>query len=129
MEDRGKIQLPDYKRELGDRELQPGRGLAWKIAKADRKTKVNQLRKFLTKVQKVRRNISKGANVRTQVAKLYPMAAYAYARNLIGKPFYDFIEKSLSSVRSKDEFERFYEFLKAVIAYRKYFNETQQSRG
>ena len=112
----------NYKNPLGISELGPG-GMAESLAKNDDfKINTRQLRKFLSMVRKIRNEIRKengGYKIQDKLARLYPMLAYSYGRKLINEKFYNFMKESLKSIETPAEFENFYDFLKAVIAYRK----------
>ena len=101
-------------------------GAAHIIAKDVReKMKVTQLRKFFGHIKQIQAKY-KGKKDDDKVEKgelylLMPELAYALGRNLISKNFYELMKISLSSekIPTVKDFNRFVDFLSAVLAYHK----------
>lgn len=100
-------------------------GAAHVVAKDIRKKmKVTQLRKFFGHIKKIHMKY-KGEKVDKEIDKselylLLPELAYALGRDLISPNFYELMKVSLGSkIRNVSDFNRFVEFLSAILAYHK----------
>jgi CRISPR-associated protein Csm2 len=52
--------------------------------------------------------------------KIQPKLAYAYGRGLIPKEFYELMSSCLALVKTGDDFKRFMEYVRAMMAYHKF---------
>ena len=101
-------------------------GAAHVVAKdIKKKMKVTQLRKFFGHIKKIQLKY-KGEQADKKVDKsefylLLPELAYALGRDLISRNFYELMKMSLGSSKIEEvkDFNRFVDFLSAVLAYHK----------
>lgn len=90
--------------------------------------KVTQLRKVFGELQKIHRKVEREAKEgkfdRSQILSLLPVLAYARGRKLIPADFYELMRMSLDGqkLQTNEDFLRFYDFFRAIIAYHKYQN-------
>lgn len=91
--------------------------------------KITQLRKVFGELQRINRQVEreKDKNAefnRSQILPLLPVLAYAKGRKLIPEDFYELMRMSLDAQRLKtnEDFLRFYDFFRAVIAFHKFYN-------
>lgn len=91
--------------------------------------KVTQLRKVFGELQKIHRQVEREAKKedkfdRPQILPLLPVLAYARGRKLIPSDFYELMRLSLDAQRlqTNEDFLRFYDFFRAVIAFHKFVN-------
>ncbi|MEM4368625.1 MAG: type III-A CRISPR-associated protein Csm2 [Candidatus Anstonellales archaeon] len=101
-------------------------GAAYVVAKNVKdKMKINQLRKFFTRIKSIDNEIRmKKEDNNFDASKtvvLLPELAYAYGRGLITREFYDLMKICLSETKIKTvkDFKRLVDFLSAVLAYHK----------
>ncbi|MCX7733150.1 MAG: type III-A CRISPR-associated protein Csm2 [bacterium] len=102
-------------------------GLASKIASAGR-MKFNQIRKFFGHVKNLESKIKgkKGSEkidpeFKRELDLLIPELVYGVARDVVDEKFYRVMEVCIrQKIKTFEDFERFVEFLTAIIAYYKY---------
>lgn len=102
-------------------------GLANKIASAG-KMKFNQIRKFFGHVKNLESMIKgkKGSDnidpeFKRELDLLIPELVYGVARDVVDEKFYRVMELCIrQKIKTFEDFERFVEFLTAIIAYYKY---------
>lgn len=118
--------------ELSVKELAKEDGYADTLARGWRNSlKATQLRKFFDAVKGIERRMEEGGNwsdVEADFYLLQPQVAYAQARTVIPRGFHDIVKICMSKVDVGDEkqkrqnYERFVQFLEAIVAYHKYYN-------
>lgn len=83
--------------------------------------KINQLRNFFSGVQTCQKQLhGKPGEFEDSLALLQMNLAYDFGRNVIPREFYDTMTQSLGKVRVPKDFERFVQFVQALIAYHKF---------
>jgi len=118
--------------ELDPKDFADTEGIAARVAKEIRGMKTSQLRKFFDPLLKIEDELKKGGWSEQMEARLYmviPTLAYAVGRDLAPKQFYKLIDVCIKKIITKEavpnqkekNFKRFMEFLRAIIAYNKYF--------
>ncbi len=83
--------------------------------------KTTQLRKFFAAVKEIKLE-SKNKNwgdLKVKFFLLMPKLAYAKGRRLISNNFYTLLESAMKKVQSIEDFDRFVEFLEAIVAFYK----------
>jgi CRISPR type III-A-associated protein Csm2 len=122
-------------RNLSLRELLAPNGWADKVAKSlQGRIKVTQLRKYFNEIKNAC-ELAKQGNIdkaRIRIWKLYPLIAYATARNIQGKPLMplelaELLEEILKKVEQDqcnqlEDYERLEDFITALYAYFKRYN-------
>ncbi len=86
------------------------------------KLKPTQLRRVfhdLKRLEKQRFN-------EAMVAMIMPQLAYAYGRNVIPRPFYEFMRGLLSKVQDKEDLERLSQLLTTLLAYHKFHERRRE---
>lgn len=83
--------------------------------------KTTQLRKFFAAVKEINLETkTKNWNeLKVKFFLLMPKLAYAKGRKLISEDFYNLLESAMNKVQSKEDFNRFVEFLEAIVAFYK----------
>ena len=83
--------------------------------------KTTQLRKFFAAVKEINLETkTKNWNeLKVKFFLLMPKLAYAKGRKLISEDFYKLLESTMNKVQSKEDFNRFVEFLEAIVAFYK----------
>jgi len=102
------------------------------VAKAIRKVKTAQIRKFFNKLKNLHQQAKRGRKideVKIEILKLMPELAYAKGRNVITDDFYKLMKacllkegegnKQQCKINSFPEFDNFMSFLEAIVAYHK----------
>ena len=79
------------------------------------------LRKFFAAVKEINLETkTKNWNeLKVKFFLLMPKLAYAKGRKLISEDFYNLLESAMNKVQSKEDFNRFVEFLEAIVAFYK----------
>ena len=92
--------------------------------------KTTQLRKVFHQVKnlKLKYNKSDEEFNRGQIALIMPTLAYSVGRGYIPKEFYDLMKICFGSekCKTKADFNTAADFLEAIMAYHKYFTETEK---
>ncbi|MDI9609342.1 MAG: type III-A CRISPR-associated protein Csm2 [Candidatus Verstraetearchaeota archaeon] len=107
-------------------------GYAAKVAKSLGKESNSQLRKFFEPLVEIESRLKRGESWGKLEGKLHmsiPMLAYAVGRDLVPRSFFELMEVCIKKVvvegdtddQKKESFGRFMEFLRAIVAYNKYF--------
>ncbi|MGC9081366.1 type III-A CRISPR-associated protein Csm2 [Sulfurihydrogenibium sp.] len=103
----------------------PG-GYAEKIVEELRnKLKTSQLRKIFTEIKNICEvQIKKPDSSKVEIYLLYPKLAYSMGRGLMPEDFYNLMEACLNKLEngSKEDFERFLQFITAIVAYNKKYD-------
>ena len=83
--------------------------------------KTTQLRKFFAAVKEINLETKTKTwnELKVKFFLLMPKLAYAKGRKLISKDFYKLLESAMNKVQSKEDFNRFVEFLEAIVAFYK----------
>ena len=83
--------------------------------------KTTQLRKLFAAVKEINLETkTKNWNeLKVKFFLLMPKLAYAKGRKLISEDFYNLLESAMNKVQSKEDFNRFVEFLEAIVAFYK----------
>lgn len=70
-------------------------------------------------------------NLRAEITLLIPNLAYAVGRKLLPKEFYNILKSGLhaSKLRKVRDFRRLNQLLTAILAYQKYYSETEKKNG
>ena len=130
-----KIQSLKNMSELDPKDFAGIEGIAAKVAQEISKDmKTSQLRKFFDPLVKIEDELKKESWTPEVEGRLYlvlPTLAYAVARHLAPKEFYSLIDECIKKVIVKEappdlkkaNFQRFMEFLRAIVAYNKYFGD------
>ncbi|MEM2001962.1 MAG: type III-A CRISPR-associated protein Csm2 [Candidatus Methanomethylicaceae archaeon] len=127
--------------QLDPKDFADENGYAARIADRLKKEemKTHQLRRFFDPLVKIREELKKGRSwkdVRGQVHLTLPLLAFSVGRKLAPKEFYDLARTCINKIESdsddekkKESFLRFMDFLEAIVAYQKYFEETRRGGG
>lgn len=118
--------------ELKPKDFTDLEGYAAKIAGSLDKESNSQLRKFFEPLVEIETMLRRGEKWEKLEGKLHmsiPMLAYAVGRKLVQKEFYTLMEACIKKIdiqedseeQKKESFKRFMEFLRAIVAYNKYF--------
>lgn len=83
--------------------------------------KTTQLRKFFAAVKEINLETKTKTwnELKVKFFLLMPKLAYAKGRKLISEDFYKLLESAMNKVQSKEDFNRFVEFLEAIVAFYK----------
>lgn len=83
--------------------------------------KTTQLRKFFAAVKEINLETKTKTwnELKVKFFLLMPKLAYAKGRKLISEDFYNLLESAMNKVQSKEDFNRFVEFLEAIVAFYK----------
>ena len=83
--------------------------------------KTTQLRKFFAAFKEINLETKTKTwnELKVKFFLLMPKLAYAKGRKLISKDFYKLLESAMNKVQSKEDFNRFVEFLEAIVAFYK----------
>jgi len=83
--------------------------------------KTTQLRKFFAAVKEINLETKTKTwnELKVNFFLLMPKLAYAKGRKLISEDFYNLLESAMNKVQSKEDFNRFVEFLEAIVAFYK----------
>lgn len=87
--------------------------------------KPTQLRKIfneLTSLEKVEFS-------RARLVKVMPKLAYASGRDLIPNEFYLLMSECISRINDKEDFKKFMEYIRAMMAYHKYESRYRFRKG
>jgi len=107
-------------------------GLAASLALSVKdKLKPTQLRKVFHQIKDIRRVVDREKTFdRAKVAMVMPLLAYGVGRGLVPKDFYETMKLCFGKERcaTMDDFTRASDFLEAVMAYHKYYTETQKGK-
>jgi CRISPR-associated protein Csm2 len=82
----------------------------------------NQVRKFLDAINRLKAILADTndySKIDAEVILLKPKLAYAAARQRAAKPLGDVMSAAIDKVNSKEDFERFVQFIESIIAYHK----------
>lgn len=87
----------------------------------DKDIKTAQLRKFFAAVKEIELELKTNEwdDLKVKFLLLMPKLAYARGRNLISKRFYNLLESAMNKIHSKEDFNRFVEFLETIVAFYK----------
>jgi len=100
--------------------------------KDNKKNNPTQIRKFydeilrldgILKTLPVERQVEEFNKLLPYLMMLNSKAAYAEARELVSKKFREFMGKSLSQIRTKDDFDAFAGLFEAFMGFYKYYVE------
>lgn len=95
----------------------------------DRNVKRSQFRRVFTHIKKIQANVEskkldKTANIPGEILKeillLKPKMAYTAGRHTSITDFYDVVVKFVNGMKTVTEFNRFYDFVEATLAYHRY---------
>jgi len=123
----GKISEIDMLKNLSARDFADEGGYADIVAKNSSSLNTTQLRKFFGAIRDLEKKKDWKA-IETEFYLLKPKIAYAVGRDLIKKPFYNFMMVCMGKVDSGTEeekvenFKAMVNFLEAVVAYHKFYN-------
>jgi len=123
----GKISQIDMLKNLSARDYADEGGYADIVAKNSSSLNTTQLRKFFGAIRDLEKKKDWKA-IETEFYLLKPKIAYAVGRDLIKKPFYNFMIACMGKVDSGTEeekvenFKGMVNFLEAVVAYHKFYN-------
>jgi CRISPR-associated protein Csm2 len=111
--------------DLGAEEFCKEGGLAhgpmMEFVKRGKSLKPTQLRRIFNELTAIEQSYRRGEPFnRTGLIKVQPKLAYAYGRGLIPKEFYELMSSCLTLVKTGDDFERFMEYVRAMMAYHKF---------
>jgi CRISPR type III-A-associated protein Csm2 len=114
--------------ELTPEKFAPQNGIAYQIAELLRRKemKFTQLRKFFGELKGIEMEVKKGSFDRSKLLILMPELAYGVGRKVVSKEFYDIMKICIEKIKNKDDFEKFVEFLTAIIAYYKFLEEVKE---
>ncbi|OQX02499.1 MAG: type III-A CRISPR-associated protein Csm2 [Desulfobacteraceae bacterium IS3] len=93
-----------------------------------KKTKINQLRKIFTELKKIQLSVKRKQTFsdddKSKLYLLMPLLAFANARELIDNNFYKLMkviigDANSTKIRTKEDYERFVQFMTAIVAYHK----------
>lgn len=123
----GKISAVDMLKNLSAKEFADEGGYADIIAKNSGSLNTTQLRKFFGAIRDIEKEKDWKA-IETEFYLLKPKLAYAVGRDLIKKPFYNFMMVCMGKVdlgteeEKIENFKTMVNFLEAVVAYHKFYN-------
>ncbi len=106
----------------------PPEGWADEIAnELKQNLKTSQLRKIFTEIKTICDKQIKGiSSSKEEIYLLYPKLAYSTGRKLMPKDFYDLLKECLDKLKlqnsTKEDFERFLQFITAIVAYNKKYD-------
>jgi len=93
----------------------------------DNGLKTSQIRKFLDAVKKMKyqENASGKFNYRNEAMMIKPKLAYASGRqdqkkNSV-KPLMEVMNICIDKIKAKEDFDKFYKFVEAIVAYHKFY--------
>lgn len=95
----------------------------------DKNVKRSQFRRVFTHIKKIQANVEnkklgKTADIPGEILKeillLKPKMAYTAGRHKSIKDFYDVVVKFVNGMKTVTEFNRFYDFVEATLAYHRY---------
>jgi CRISPR-associated protein Csm2 len=95
----------------------------------DRNVKRSQFRRVFTHIKKIQANVEskkleKTADIPGEILKeillLKPKMAYTAGRHKSITDFYDVVVKFVNGMKTVTEFNRFYDFVEATLAYHRY---------
>lgn len=95
----------------------------------ERNVKRSQFRRVFTHIKKIQANVEskkldKTANIPGEILKeillLKPKMAYTAGRHTNITDFYDVVVKFVNGMKTVTEFNRFYDFVEATLAYHRY---------
>ncbi|MGD2084962.1 MAG: type III-A CRISPR-associated protein Csm2 [Candidatus Aminicenantes bacterium] len=95
----------------------------------ERNVKRSQFRRVFTHIKKIQANVEskkldKTANIPGEILKeillLKPKMAYTAGRHKSITDFYDVVVKFVNGMKTVTEFNRFYDFVEATLAYHRY---------
>jgi CRISPR type III-A-associated protein Csm2 len=118
--------------ELSPEKFAPQNGIAYQIAELLRRKemKFTQLRKFFGELKGIEMEVKKESfdplKHRPKLLMLMPELAYGVGRRVVSKEFYDIMKICIEKIKNKDDFEKFVEFLTAIIAYYKFLEEVEE---
>jgi CRISPR-associated protein Csm2 len=93
------------------------------------KLKPTQLRKVFNDLIAIElRRKAKGEFRRDDLFLILPKLAYAYGRKLIPEDFYSLMKHCIDRVKDVEDFDRFIEYIRAIMAYHK-FEERRKEKG
>jgi CRISPR-associated protein Csm2 len=96
----------------------------------DRNVKRSQFRRVFTHIKKIQTNVEskkleKTADIPGEILKeillLKPKMAYTAGRHTNITDFYDVVVKFVNGMKTVTEFNRFYDFVEATLAYHRYY--------
>ena len=92
--------------------------------------KINQLRNFFGEIQAIKKNPHMWQSeheLHNAIAMLDMNLAYDFGRNVITKDFYETIIEALKKVHDEQDFNKFFTFIQALIAYHKFHSVESKS--
>lgn len=93
----------------------------------DKGLKTSQIRKFLDAVKKMKyqETASSGFDFRNEAMLIKPKLAYASGRqdpkSDAVKPLMEVMNSCIDKINGKEDFDKFYKFVEAIVAYHKYY--------
>lgn len=114
--------------DLSIKEIADENGYADKVAKGSYDLNTNQLRKFFGAVKLIEQKTS-WDEIEPEFYLLKPKLAVAVGREVVPKPFYEFMMVLMSKVDVGSEedklknFKVFVDFFESVVAYHKYYEK------
>jgi CRISPR type III-A-associated protein Csm2 len=90
--------------------------------KADEAIKSSQLRRVFGEIKSIQRRLSQEESfekLKAEIWGIMPLVAYAYARGIVKRDFYNLMSTLINERRIKtaEDFECFVDFYEAIIAY------------
>lgn len=123
----GKISKIGMLKNLSPKDFADEGGYADIVAKNSSSLKTTQLRKFFGAIRDIEKE-KDWNNMETEFYLLKPKLAYAVGRDLIKKPFYNFMMVCMGKVdlgtdeEKIENFKAMVNFLEAIVAYHKFYN-------